>query len=244
MKTTLLIICCAVIGTATGFLGARLAGSDSVANSTPPALEPADHAPDLSGTVAALETEVRDLRYQMRGLEAGIARESVPDDEAEAAPREVVTPAIAERERILGVLEQENERKRHERDLARATKVEGEIQRRSGRIADELGLASGSDLKIATVFLEEREKIETLRDTYRSAERDESSRRMLRDGMAEIRDWRVAQFTTLFGQEGAESIANFGDKAALKAAGLDPSEMEGRGRKYSKKKDGKKNKNR
>ena len=102
----------------------------------------------------------------------------------------------------------------------RRLRIELEIQQRSVRIADELQLGTGAEVKIAEVYLEERDKLEQLKQDYNAGLPTREARAKLREGLDGMKSWRHERFTTLYGREMARAIDGFEDRAAIESANL------------------------
>lgn len=227
MKPIVLILA-AACGLAGGYLGAQLATSNDSAE-VPEALRPvdvgggADRVGDPGGDPGDFEVlrrELEDLRFRLSQVEGRGQRESVPVELEEEVPEEVVAiPTPEERTKILTVLEQERERQKHEAAVAREKRAQDEIHRRASLVADKLALPTGSEQQIAGVFLEERDKLAAAREAYRGADQGPDSRRLYRESLVEVRDWRNGQLEVLFGTEVAMKVTKAADRSWGKGDG-------------------------
>lgn len=102
----------------------------------------------------------------------------------------------------------------------RRVRMAAEIQSRSIRIADELGLGTGAEQSIAKVYLDQEARIQSIRDEYAKGAPTREARTRLREELDGIKAWRKERFTTLFGNESAAAIEGFQDRAALEASNL------------------------
>lgn len=229
MKANLPLIC-ALASFAGAYGGYRLAGFTSpvsdqgdLISEVEPALEPAtggtDHEGEMGLAVRSLEREIAELRSQLMHLEVNRARTALPteDQPAEAAsPTSRPLPTADERARILTVMSEEQERLAHEKELARAKKLQEEVERRASEIADELSLPTGSEIKIASIYLEERTRVEALMETQRESGRSKKNREVFNQQLLAVREWRNNELTALFGVHAAKTLSRVGDKASKK----------------------------
>ncbi|MFT7669918.1 MAG: hypothetical protein ACI8X5_002625 [Planctomycetota bacterium] len=110
--------------------------------------------------------------------------------------------------------------------VERRVRIEKQIRERSVRIADELGLGTSADEKIAKVYLEGNSKIEEIQAAHANEKRTPESNLKLRAKLAGIKDWHHEEFLKLFGETTAKSIENFRDTKAVKEAKLSPEDAE------------------
>ena len=96
--------------------------------------------------------------------------------------------------------------------------IEAQLKQRSVRIANELGLATGAEQKIARVLLEERERIDALTEAFKESERTQEDRKAMREELGKIPAWRLGAYEKLFGLDIARNIEGFKDTAAIESA--------------------------
>lgn len=107
------------------------------------------------------------------------------------------------------------------RNLAeRRASFEQMIRARAVRIADEVGLGTGAEERIAQVYLDEQDRIDAIRAAYAAGPPSREARTKLREDLRGLKSWRHERFSELFGASAAEAIAAFKDQAAIESAGL------------------------
>ncbi len=206
-----LFIFAAVLGFAGGFLGAQLAlsGAPSApARVVAPELWPGGGNGGGSAELAGIEAGLDGQQFPLRQVEGPDPRAAEALEEEPPAP---VTPG--EPAGIPPGRDRERERLKHEAAAAREKRVQDEVHRRATLVADELGLPTGSEQKIARVFLAERDKLAAVREEYRQGVRTGNSRKLFREGLTEVRDWRNAELQTLFGEDVARKVAKAADRS-------------------------------
>jgi hypothetical protein len=95
---------------------------------------------------------------------------------------------------------------------SRAEEMKTEIHRRSTDIANRLSLATGSELRIAEIFLEELDRVEVVREEYRARGGGPDSRKEFREQLGEVRKWRNGELDRVFGVEVAGRIRGIEDR--------------------------------
>jgi hypothetical protein len=141
----------------------------------------------------------------------GTSREYRPTAEVENPPvsptpgTEAAEESPAEAETRLAELRAQNlvqRRKRLERD----------IHQRSVRIADELGLGTGAELKIARVLLDEFDEVTAIQAELRTGDRSPEAVARNRARVDEIPRKREERFARLLGPEAARKIVEYQDR--------------------------------
>lgn len=209
-----LFIFAAVLGFAGGFLGAQLAlpGAPSAPARPPvPELWPGGGIAGGSAELAAIEHELDGQSFPLRQVEGRDPRAERAPEEEPAEPTAPATPE--ERVEAPTVMEQERDRLKHEAAVARKKRVRDEVHRRATLVADELGLPTGSEQKIAEIYLAERDKLAAVREEYRNGVRTGDSRRLFRQRLTEVSDWRNAELQTRFGVDVAKKVAKASDRS-------------------------------
>jgi len=150
--------------------------------------------------VATLRSEVDTLRTEVARLSS--ARENAV--EADATPASATTENVPSRNMILGVMQQEEDRKEDERRLEREQREQDALTRRIERVAEKLSLSSADQATLSQIYTEERKKQTEMWTTMRDGGMD---RDMIRESMTEVRDWRTEQLNLSFGEDLASQIA-------------------------------------
>ena len=150
--------------------------------------------------IATLRSEVDTLRAEVARL--GSARESAV--ETVATPASATKENVPSRDVILGVLQQEEDRKEEERRLEREQREQDALTRRIERIAEKLSLSSADQATLSQIYTEERQKQTEMWTAMRDGGMD---RDMIREGMTEVRDWRTEQLNLSFGEDLAGQIS-------------------------------------
>ena len=151
--------------------------------------------------------EIAMLRSELESLRDEVLRLS---SERESAVNPVATPVAAitantpNRDVILSVMLQEEERKDEERRLEREQREADSLDRRIGRIAETLSLSSADQATLSQIYKEERAKQTAMWTGMRDGGMD---REMIREGMAEVRTWRTEQLNLSFGEDLAGQIS-------------------------------------
>jgi hypothetical protein len=173
---------------------------------------------------ARANAERDDMALELAGLRARVEQLENPrtrsaatetDETQESVVFETI-PNAGERAKILAVMEAVEEERRHERDLRRTEKQAAEFLRQATRIAERLSLPTGSEDRIASILITEREKVALVREQYRDVSRDKQGRTAYRDALRATSAWRQEELARYFGPEIAESISASEDKRARK----------------------------
>jgi len=149
--------------------------------------------------IASLRSELDSLRDEVARLSS--ARESAVESVATPA---AITASAPSRDVILGVLQQEEDRKEEERRLEREQREQDALTRRIERVAEKLSLSSADQVTLSQIYTEERKKQTEMWTAMRDGGMD---REMIREGMTEVRDWRTEQLNLSFGEDLAGQIA-------------------------------------
>jgi len=149
--------------------------------------------------LASLRAEVDSLRDELARLST--VRESAVEEVAAPA---AITTSAPNRDMILSVMQQEEDRKEEERRLEREEREKEALDRRVQRVAEKLSLSSADAATLTQIYQEEREKQTVMWEEMRNGGMD---RDMIREGMAEVRDWRTEQLNLSFGEELAGQIS-------------------------------------
>ncbi len=180
---------------------------------TAPAPAPVAAAPSMTTEYVATQTddgailEIANLRDELDSLRDEVA--SLRSNR-ESAVEPVATPAAAvkanapSRDVILGVMQQEEDRKDEERRLEREKREQDALTRRIERIAEKLSLSSADQTTLSQIYTEERQKQTEMWTAMRDGGMD---REMIRESMTEVRDWRTEQLNLSFGKDLAGQIA-------------------------------------
>lgn len=203
------IIALGIGALAGGAIGAGLLGLFII----PAAPTPAAATPETVTKYVAAQTddshilEIASLRSELDLLQDEVARLS---SSRESAVETVATPVAAilanapSRDVILGVLQQEEDRKDEERRLEREQREQDALTRRIERVAEKLSLSSSDQTTLSQIYTEERKKQTEMWTTMRDGGMD---RDMIRESMTEVRDWRTEQLNLSFGEDLASQIA-------------------------------------
>ena len=150
--------------------------------------------------VASLRAELDSLRDEVASLRS--ERESAV--EPVATPAAAVTTNAPNRDMILGVMQQEEERKDEERRLEREQRDADSLKRRIERIAETLSLSPADQTTLTQIYTEERQKQTDMWTAMRDGGMDRDT---IRESMTEVRDWRTEQLNLSFGEDLASQIA-------------------------------------
>ena len=203
------IIAIGIGALAGGAIGATLIGLIA----SPAAPTPAAASPEAVTEYVAAQTddshilEIASLRSELDTLRDEVARLS---SSRESAVETVATPVAAvsanapSRDVILGVMQQEEDRKDEERRLEREKREQDALTRRIERIAEKLSLSSADQTTLSQIYTEERAKQTEMWTAMRDGGMD---REMIRESMTEVRDWRTEQLNLSFGEDLAGQIA-------------------------------------
>lgn len=178
--------------------GGTLAAWLSLADGNEPA-----PVPELAA--AAEAGEVPEVPPELERTE----RRPVALDERRPLPETAEPPAAATEEPA----ETGQERQRRLRLAERERTEAAEIRRRATIVANELALPTGSEERLAEVFLAERQKLGAARDAYRAAPRTPDSRAEFRSAIAAVGDWRNGELEARFGPELARKVVNASDRS-------------------------------
>lgn len=134
-----------------------------------------------------------------REVEPALTAPEPSAEPVEAGPTEAELAAAARRARNLEL---------------RREQIVKELHKRSVRIANELGLGTGAELKIAQVFLEEFDEVTAIQAELSTGDRSPEARRRNRERVNEIPRQREERFARLLGPETARKIVEYQDKLA------------------------------
>ncbi len=233
------IIAIGIGALAGGAIGAGLLGLVV----SPAAPTPAAATPETVTEYVAAQTddshilEIASLRSELDTLRDEVARLSSSREsavEAVATPVAAVSANAPSRDVILGVLQQEEDRKDEERRLEREQREQDALTRRIERVAEKLSLSSADQTTLSQIYTEERKKQTEMWTAMRDGGMD---REMIRENMTEVRDWRTEQLNLSFGEDLASKIADesggghgFGDWGGGRGGNNDGGGGRGRGR--------------
>jgi hypothetical protein len=153
--------------------------------------------------LAILRNELDLLRDQVASLRS----ERTNAAETTATPVAAIQTNAPTRDVILGVLQDEDERRTEERRLEREKREQDSLDRRIKRIAEKLSLSSTDQTALTQIYKEERAKQTLMWTQMRDGGMD---RELMREAMTEVRDWRTEQLTLSFGEDLAGQIADEG----------------------------------
>ena len=150
--------------------------------------------------LAILRDELDSLRDEVAFLRSERANAA----ETTATPVAAIQTNAPTRDVILGVLQDEDERRTEERRLEREKREQDSLDRRIKRIAEKLSLSTTDQTALAQIYQEERAKQTLMWTQMRDGGMD---RELMREAMTEVRDWRTEQLNLSFGEDLASQIA-------------------------------------
>ena len=204
----ILIITFGVVALAGGAAGALVLGL-FVTHQAPAPATPAPTKTEYVATQTDDGTilEIAQLRSAVDSLRDEVSRLSTSRESAVepvATPAAAITASAPSRDVILGVMQQEEDRKDEERRLEREKREQDALTRRIERIAEKLSLSSADQTTLSQIYTEERQKQTEMWTAMRDGGMD---REMIRESMTEVRDWRTEQLNLSFGEDLAGQIA-------------------------------------
>jgi hypothetical protein len=219
MRTTLPILFGVLsTGLAAGLLISRFADAPSSAEPSPP-LRPSRSAASISpeadpdgaskAAIAELSLELAALRTRVAELEQPSSREAVLSQEEPAPSSSETTgpiPSADERAKILTVMQQLEDERRHEKELARAEKQQAEFLRRATRLSEQLALPAGSEQRIASILAGEDERVGAVREQFQGLGKSQENRQAFKEALQATRTWRDEELSLSFGPQVVEQL--------------------------------------
>lgn len=222
MKALLVILCLAA-GVGGGAVGALVMGdSTSTRGDESVSLVP-DHADagpaadaEARAEIQALRLELASLRSSMDAMRGQLSRESVvsevvaansnPETTAEEAAANLSRLSEQDKEAVFALVEEAREARRQEQAAEREVRMNEWTLERATQIANELGLAAGSEKRIGEIMLERNAKFSAMRNELNDLGWGPETRDLMREQAAEINQWQTQALTTAFGEETAAQI--------------------------------------
>jgi hypothetical protein len=166
--------------------------------------------------IEALRLELASLRSSMEAMRGEMNRESVvsevvaansdPETTAEEAAANLSRLSEQDKEAVFALVEEAREVRRQEQAAEREVRMNEWTLERATQIADELGLAAGSEQRIGEIMLERNVKFTAMRNELNDLGWGRETRDLMREQAAVINEWQTEALTTSFGAETAAQI--------------------------------------
>lgn len=154
----------------------------------------------MSARLDALTLELETLRNAAHREPAAVA--ALPmDDLVSAAAAGSVTPQ--QRDMVLAVLAEERAREAAEREAKRAQDDVEQAKRRAARVAKDLSLSPGDEVRLAELMVEGNKKRQEMFEPMRNGGFDRDTARAQFES---YRTWQTEQYTQAFGASIADQI--------------------------------------
>jgi hypothetical protein len=189
------------------FNGARDPGGPHAAVAASSLASPAvstDARPgDVEARMDAMAREIDELRAQVATLKAGAEREPAAEAASEKPADSPSTASFASehRDAILKVIDEDREEQKRKADEEQRARDLQNALARAERTAKQFGLAADQQKSLADVYILERQKMEDLRGQMRDQGGMGGDPEAMRQSFRELRDWRLNQLTTRFGDD-------------------------------------------
>lgn len=214
---------CLAAGVGGGIAGALIVNHDAPssggdAQSLSPQTLDVDSTTDETARaeIDALRLELVSLRAALDSIRGEISRESVVSEVVAANSNPETTPEEAaanlsrlseqDKEAVFALVEEAREARRQEQAAEREVRMNDWTLERATQIANELGLAAGSEKRIGEIMLERNAKFSAMRNELNDLGWGPETRDMMREQAATINAWQTQALTTAFGEETAAQI--------------------------------------
>lgn len=222
MKALFVLLCLAA-GLGGGAIGALVAADSATTRGDDSVSLVPDHADvgpaadaEARAEIQALRLELASLRASMDAMRGEISRESIvsevvaansdPETTAEQAAANLSRLSEQDKEAVFALVEEAREARRQEQAAEREVRMNEWTLERATQIANELGLAAGSEKRIGEIMLERNAKFSAMRNELNDLGWGPETRDLMRTQAAEINTWQTEALTNAFGSETAAQI--------------------------------------